>query len=141
MTQLAYEATLDDKTAANMMKLQARIQELEGKLRSAGGAGKKMGAEMSSGVDKALSSVANLVTGYLSLRGGIQAVSQSLATYVANMEEAATVGDKFAASVRGFAFEAGGGSRAKIQQIRTPRRFTGSRNRTWPSTWRTPCKT
>jgi hypothetical protein len=93
------------------------VQELEAKLKSTGAGGRKAGDDLSRSFSNAASEVASVVGGFLTLQGGVDAVSRSIATYVKNMEEAAEAGDKFVKQARGFAFEAGAGSRGQIMQF------------------------
>jgi len=116
-TKLAFEVAGEDRSAAVFLKLQARVQELEGKLRSAGRTGQASGDSISQGMRAATREVSNLVGSWFTLQGGVQAVSQSLQTYIRNMEEASAAGDTFARAARGFAFESAGGSRAQLQHI------------------------
>ena len=113
--QIAVEFVGDDKSAAAFLKQEARIQALESKLRDAGRAGQTAGNSISSGFDKGIGSAVKMAASFFSVQQGIQAAQASMAIFLQNMEQASTAGDKFAASVRGFAFE--GGTRDQIQEI------------------------
>jgi hypothetical protein len=107
MTKLAVEVTGDDRSAAMFLKLQSRVKELETNLRGMGAAAQQSGNDLNTGLEKGIGQLKTMATSYISVQAGIQAASQALTIFLQNMEQAANAGDKFAASVRGFAFEGG----------------------------------
>ena len=79
------------KLEREIIKLQAKAQELEARLHGVAAAGKKSGDDLDAGISKALTSITSLAAGFLSVNAALSAGRASWDIWVQNIRE---VGDE-----------------------------------------------
>lgn len=117
MAGVAVQFTGDaSKLEREILKLQAKAQDLEAKLRGVGAAGKKTGDDMDAGIGKALSGITSLAAGFLSINAAMSAGKQWWDVWLRNIREVGDEAKRANSELVTLAAMQGGGQKAGAVQ-------------------------
>lgn len=104
------------KLEREIVKLQAKAQELEAKLRGVASAGGKVGNDLDSGISKALGPITSLAAGVLSVNAALNAGTQAWEVYLRNIREVSEEAKKANSELVVLATMQGSGQKAQAVQ-------------------------